>query len=176
MTCKEIWIDIIIPLLASLIGGLVTLLGVVVTIKHETKCRKEDEKRLYKPFFASLNSYDDKIDKNTSRIDFQSDDDKGMHELLFGNIQNFDFSHFIIEKVVISDTEYYPVTNSVISKNETISLYVYGSKKEVNAALLYVYDVLGNQYIYDMIIGAKTPERNYSFVEKYILIREKKSK
>jgi hypothetical protein len=40
MNCKEIITEIIIPLIS---GGL-TLIGVLITIKHENKIRKEDIK------------------------------------------------------------------------------------------------------------------------------------
>ena len=39
--CYVIWSDIIIPLIAALIGGGLTLLGVVLTIKSENKKAKK---------------------------------------------------------------------------------------------------------------------------------------
>ena len=44
MQCYDYWKDIIIPLLSALIGGFVTMLGVIITIKWESK--KEKKKRV----------------------------------------------------------------------------------------------------------------------------------
>ena len=166
--------NVVIPIVSAVYGGLITLVGVAWTIRKADIDRNEIERKQYKPFFVLLNVYDKKIDKDVTRLDFESKNDKEMFGLLDGYIQNLDFSHFIIEKIVIADTEYYPITNSVIEKNEIISLSVYGSKKEVQSALLYISDVLGYKYIYNMILETETPEHRCKCVEKCTLIREEK--
>lgn len=50
LTMKEVWINIIVPLLAALFGGLLALIGVLVTLKFEKKKRKEDFKLQYRPY------------------------------------------------------------------------------------------------------------------------------
>lgn len=63
----EILKDIIIPLISAFIGGGVTFWGIKKTIQYEQICRKEDEKRYYKPFFIALNEYDDKVKGKTCK-------------------------------------------------------------------------------------------------------------
>ena len=45
---KDVFADIIIPLLAAFIGGGMTLFGVKQTIRHENELRQEDYRRSQK--------------------------------------------------------------------------------------------------------------------------------
>lgn len=170
MDCKEVVTGIIVPIVSAIIGGLLTMWGVIHTIRHENKCRKEDEHKLYKPLFMSIPVYDDRVDRNTIVVNLESDEDKGMYSLLQGYIKNLDFSHFIIDKVVVNDTAYSPYANSVIEKNSAISIGVYGSQQEVNTAALYISDVLGNKYVYN-IIFEYNQESGYRIIKDYVLIK-----
>ena len=58
MNCSyKIWADILIPLIAALIGGGLTLLGVVLTIKWEKRKDKEEYLERIRPFFVLENAY-----------------------------------------------------------------------------------------------------------------------
>lgn len=46
--------DVIIPILASIIGGLFTFIGVYMTIQHEKKKEQEERKLQNKPLFYRL--------------------------------------------------------------------------------------------------------------------------
>ena len=50
--CYTIWSDIIIPLIAALIGGGLTLIGVIWTIKAEKKKDKKAYLERIRPFFV----------------------------------------------------------------------------------------------------------------------------
>lgn len=167
----DIFVDIVIPLVSAFIGGLVTLIGIIITINHERKCRKEDEIKLYKPFFVSLTAYDEKTKRSLHSVCFESDIDNGMYHLIDGYIENLDISHFTIEKVVIGNISYYPTSNAVVEKNSVLSIQVYGDKKVIESATLHIYDVLENKYIYDMIFEEEA-EKGCRIVEKYTLSRK----
>lgn len=171
MDCYNIFVDIVIPLVSAFIGGLVTLVGIIITINHERTCRKEDEIKLYKPFFVSLTAYDEKTKKRLPDVVFESNIDKGMHRLIDGYIENLDISHFTIEKVVIGNTSYFPISNAVVEKNCVLSIQVYGNEKIIESATLHIYDVLENKYIYDMIFQEKA-EQGCRIVEKYTLSKK----
>lgn len=171
MDCYNIFVDIVIPLVSAFIGGLVTLIGIIITINHERKCRKEDEIKLYKPFFVSLTAYDEKTKRSLPSVCFESGIDNGMYRLIDGYIENLDISHFTIEKVVIGNISYYPTSNAVVEKNSVLSIQVYGDKKVIESATLHIYDVLENKYIYDMIFEEEA-EKGCRIVEKYTLSRK----
>lgn len=46
---KEIWFYVVIPLLSAFIGGMITFLGVLITIKFEKKSRDINFKNKYRP-------------------------------------------------------------------------------------------------------------------------------
>ena len=173
MECYNVWVDILIPLISAFLGGLLTVIGVICTIKHENKCRKNDERKLYKPLFVALGSLD-LFDEDCIVIDLESNVDKDMFCLLEGYIKNLDFSHFIIDSIVINDIEYYPVNNSVIEKNSEILFRVFGNQKEIRLATLNTLDVLGNKYIYNVIFNEKAEQR-CMVAEKYVLSRRIKN-
>lgn len=165
----EIFKDIVIPLLSALIGGGVTFWGIKKTIRHEQTCRKEDEKRYYKPFFIALNKYDDKVKGKITKIDFENNETNLC--LINGYVQNFDFSHFCIEKIVVNDISYYPVTNAVIEKNAIVQVNVFGDKKDIQTAELYIHDILGNQYLYELEFEENT-EPQIKIITNFNLLNE----
>lgn len=52
MTCYDILRDVVIPLLAAILGGSITLAGVYLTIRKSERNRKEDEIKKAKPLFS----------------------------------------------------------------------------------------------------------------------------
>ena len=50
--CYIIWTDIIIPIIAALIGGGLTLSGVILTIQAEKKKAKKEYLEKIRPFFV----------------------------------------------------------------------------------------------------------------------------
>lgn len=171
MMC-ELLTNIFIPLISAFIGGAVTFWGVKITINYEKECRVEDKKRFFKPFFISLNKYDNEVKGRTAKIDFEvKDNQEGMYSLINGYIKNFDFSHFIIEKIVINKTSYYPVMNYVIEKNAIVEIEVFGDKKNIENAILYTRDILDNLYLYKLVFEEDT-ENPIKIIKKYKLVKE----
>lgn len=75
MNCSyKIWTDILIPLIAALIGGGLTLLGVVLTIKWEKRKADEDHLEKIRPFFVLENAYTSDINQiKIKQIDVKDD-------------------------------------------------------------------------------------------------------
>lgn len=65
MTTKEIIFYIIIPLLSALLGGGLTLLGVLITVNRNNKDRKEDEIKKINRYYLSLKEGQQKYQKIT---------------------------------------------------------------------------------------------------------------
>ena len=52
MTGYEVFKDVVIPILAAILGGLITFLGVLLTINKADKVRREDEIKKARPLFS----------------------------------------------------------------------------------------------------------------------------
>ena len=172
MDCYNIWVDIVIPLISAFLGGLVTMIGVICTINHENKCRKNDEYKLYKPLFVALSSLDS-LNKEFIKVEFESNVDTDMFCLLEGYITNLDFSCFVIESIEIDNLKYYPYKNAVVEKDSAIHFEVYGTRKDIQVATLNTYDAIGNKYIYNVVVKEDAGQKS-RIAENYILLGRRK--
>lgn len=78
MNCSyKIWADILIPLIASLIGGGLTLIGVFLTIKWEKRKAKEEYLEKIRPFFVLENEYPPDLSQTKIRKIYAKDDSMG---------------------------------------------------------------------------------------------------
>ena len=98
MNKYEILKDIIIPILASIIGGIFTYIGVYITIKHEKNKEKEEQILFNKPLFCRLD-YRQEYDAKKA-VDFvlgvgNFDEKAGQ---IFGVIKNTDNAILIIDE------------------------------------------------------------------------------
>lgn len=152
--------EIIIPIIAAVYGGLLTLVGVAWTIRKSDNDRVEEERLKVKPLVFICNPYATSIDKTTL-----------MKGLLFsqrniGTLERatVDEEAYILPQIVISNSDYsysairgFRVNNDyhiydygqVVPKNKTICLennfrFKYTDKIEYVAILLQ--DMLGNLY------------------------------
>ena len=131
--------DVIIPIVASFIGGILTLGGVIITINSQKKKDIEDKKLRIKPYFYANNSYqiingldkaDDFVMVNESKI-------KGDYE---------------IEGIIVIDGKYYfPEHGNIIDKDTIFYLYIFPDEiKNANEIYLTVTDVMNNEYYYKL--------------------------
>ena len=154
LTCNEIIIYIIIPILSAIIGGSLTLIGVLLTIGNENKKRREEVKLATKPLFyiadptqvySSKNFVDIVlIEKNEKKYD------EG-YELIF---KNTDKAIFIIEYIEINGIKHYPKYGDVVDKNLLFCLRLLVKKGVLNCMknriILSVNDLLNNNYKYQL--------------------------
>lgn len=157
---------IVTTIVAAVYGGLLTLVGVAWTIRHSTEERKlmekkreaerkEEERKKYKPYFN--HSFPEKFD-------FPNSNDNTVCVILIGKGQkvknkiltyvcNSNNSIFKIDGISLNG-EFYPskATNLILEGQKiAICCYVY-KDIDLNQAVarLYVSDILGNQYIYNI--------------------------
>lgn len=157
---------IVTTIVAAVYGGILTLVGVAWTIRHSTEERKlmekkreaerkEEERKKYKPYFN--HSFPEKFD-------FPNSNDNTVCVILIGKGQkvknkiltyvcNSNNSIFKIDGISLNG-EFYPskATNLILEGQKiAICCYVY-KDIDLNQAVarLYVSDILGNQYIYNI--------------------------
>ena len=140
---------IIIPLLSALLGGTV---GVFFTIVYESRQRKKAQKLAFKPWIYSSG-------KNVSF------DSNSLNEIVFGN-SNFEFADISSLYIYLHNTDngicvlkrfqteskaYYPNQNSIADKNSISRIQiVFEPGDTLKEMELYIEDVFGNLYIYDV--------------------------
>ncbi len=151
MNTKEITCNIIIPIVAALLSGSLTLMGVLISIKHENKKRKEEKKESIKPLLYLINPMQDYNYKITPTYYFENDnlESNGYIEIILKNTDN---AILILDSVQIEENIYYPSNGNVVDKNTIFYSHIYaykGTKKDKKTNMIMVVkDSMGNAYKY----------------------------
>lgn len=168
--------NVIISVYSAVIGGGLTLVGVIITIKRQEKENKEQDRLRYYPYFNIYMNMGKKIDfDNCYLIDAAVKEIKEediykttikdnemiyhMDTLVF---QNSDHSSFVIDKITINDKPLYKKQKLVL-KNEKFDIantnYFISEKDKLPEIKLYISDMLKNNYIFKIDFQAKVEER-----------------
>ena len=166
MNCTTIINNIIIPIICALIGGGLTLIGVILTIKHETKIRNENKKLEVKPWLVLLGAYNTTIDEcgnNSIHMATCLDDYHQYRNNVFVlNINNTDNGMCIVDRIISNNTTFIPIKgNYVVEKNRNINILVHIGKSEkatgteivtvdINKIVLIIKDIYGTEYLYEI--------------------------
>lgn len=155
MSTKEIIINIMIPLLTSVINVAVVLYTVLVTIRNENNNRIVELKYSLKPYFYVINQFQSYDYKHTKEYYFFLE--KSEHRNRFFQIimHNTDNAIMLLDYIKINDEYYYPKYGDAVDKNDTFMINIYISDNidlvsNNNTILLSVNDVLQNNYIYNI--------------------------
>lgn len=165
MCWYKIYVDIIGPLICSLIGGLLTVLGVYLTIKYEKRKDKETIKFNSKPLFYRLDSRQDYDYKNAK--DYFLKDNNEVLIRIFGIFHNTDKAYLILSYASINNKKYIPINGNVIDKDEIFNLYIDVSEelKDDEELVLVIKDIYDNTYKY--IIEYKSIRNGYAEIENF---------
>ena len=149
MQCYDCWKDIIIPLLSALIGGFVTMLGVIITIKWESKKEKKNRIEAAKPWIYSLD-YEESYDCISTNDIYLSANGMATNIERFIIIKSTGNGIGIIERFETENMVYYPFIGRILDKNSVTHVRICLSEKNetLKNMFLYVSDVYGNQYKY----------------------------
>lgn len=148
------WITgVIIPLIAALIGGGLTMWGVVYTIKSQ---RKDEEKRrrdAVRPFLYSCPKEPGYQKPIMKMYVFSNPDEPcmGQDMAYFGIIKNTDNGIMILDRVETENNRYYPEADTVVEKNQMFELkvrWIISGNETLKDVRLFVKDIYGNEYQY----------------------------
>ena len=144
---------VIIPLVSSVIGGGLTVWGVILTIKEDSRIRKEDIRIQNEPLFYILDPNQDYDNTNIKEYDFKSiEEAKGYIQILF---KNTDKTPFVLEYININGKTYLPQNGTVVDKNDIFFVNVHTNdnlmSNKTNNAFMAIKDVLNIEYKYKLI-------------------------
>lgn len=142
--------EIVIPLVSSIYGGILTLVGVAWTIKKADFDRKEERKNSVKPYLYPISYGKELSNNNFIFAEFFRNEQSKISNCI-GVIQNTDNGIFILKEIVInSDTYKIPVTK-FIDKNNAAKIFIYDEKQiTIESIFLLGTDVLGNVIKYKL--------------------------
>lgn len=163
--------NILITIYSAVVGGSLTLIGVLISIKNQEKIREEDvanekikENLKYKPYFSGNSNKYLKLNEK-SRFVIKTSKSFTHDEILTRPLNNndeifymypirflnSDNSNFIIEKITINNEEC-KQKNILINKNETFDIegfkYIIDGKDNVPEIKIFIKDFLENRYLY----------------------------
>ena len=167
-------VDIIIPIACALIGGGLTLIGVIITIRHENKKAKNEYTERIRPYFVVEQCYlPNAIPKDVSTIYFADDSTNDpidgdiiyhWNSLLLTNVSE---NVCLIDYVRIGKTKYniydrVPIkaSQSIVLKGYPLSTYI--CAKGIESVAIGVQDRQQNNYEYDVLfeISDAVPKEN----------------
>ena len=164
MQCSNTFVDIWIPIISAVIGGLLTLSGVIITILWQSHKDHIEKESMIKPFIIVEPPL---LSPNTSKIIyFQNSfvNDNPEQSVIFWNslvITNCSNNPCILRYVTINDQVNKLFEPNPFKPNETIELIPYELKvfpldniKEISLGL---YDSSFNSYEYKFIFTINTP-------------------
>lgn len=153
MSKNEIIINIIVPLVSSLIGGGLTVIGVILSIRHENKMKKKEIQKENKPFLYLINPLQEYDYKSVQQFVFDNKNIKsnGFIEVILKNTDN---AIMIMNIVKVDDVDYYPCNGRVVDKNTIICIRVAIDENIENikksTIIFSISDVMGNEYKYKL--------------------------
>lgn len=145
--------EIVIPVVAAVYGGLLTLVGVILTIKKSDKDRKEDELKKARPIFAyNMLKLEPKLDVTVQKVCI-SDSTEQLQEACdtYVELENSPLSSFEIKRVYHDGKWVNMEGNTTVLPSSKCILNFRFVDKPLSL-FLEVEDILGNEYYYQLFI------------------------
>lgn len=150
---------IITTIVAAVLGGALTLVGVAWTIRRQDDLHRRDEKSKNKPMFRYCIVHND-IEDYVMVFCFEGIDDRKSGDFFHFDyvFKNFDNANFILEYIIVNDIKMYPQFDANIEKNEYFIIRGLCKKGEiVTKYLIGVKDILGNDYTFELLFDCDEP-------------------
>jgi hypothetical protein len=149
----DILYNVIVPLICAIIGGGMTLWGVLITIRREKKAAHEQKVEEYKPFLFSLN---ENAKVNLDEMVFFTfgrgiESDAPAFISVEGRIKNIGQKACILDRIETSNCTYIPFDGNILDSGRVCQLLIYAETDLEAKWTLFVRDILGNEYNYELL-------------------------
>ena len=165
MDFYKIYVDIIGPILCSIVGGAFTVIGVYLTIRNERRKEAKENQLSNKPLFYRIDPMQDY--DNKSSIDYIMKSNNEIKDYkLYGIFKNTEKAIMILDYISVNDKKYYPKNGNVVDKDKIFNLHIYLEEglKSNDEVILVINDVLDNQYKYKIEFEANNKT---SFIKSF---------
>ena len=144
------WItDIIIPLSSAVIGGILALIGVFITLSHERKERKKEQKDKVKPIIINYMANTARKDTQALKFLFEADEKPRSRDII-GVFKNTDNGILFIDYIETETKKYYTEHSSVVDKNTVFYIYLSITNGEtLKKCIIHCHDIFGTKYYYE---------------------------
>lgn len=141
--------EIIIPIIAAVYGGLLTLVGVAWTIKKSDNDRKIEEKQKAKPIFTFVMKLQPLINIDGEKVCFDNEETIKFPNNVTALLENSEQAVFSVERVY-HDNKWWEIQgNKVVLPNSSVYLD-FNFTEDVNKLFIEIKDRLGNIYYYQI--------------------------
>lgn len=170
----------IVTVFAGVVGGVLTLVGVLMEIRHQERVRKEDKLEEYKPWFTAYTDWvGEDIKTNTVKCYMFSRNENEnlyihenhainklsksgvLYEIPHIIFKNTDQSNFIIKKITINGCESYQ-KNNIIRKSDDFYLYnllIIDDDGSIPEVLIHTVDILKNKYVFKVVFEESVKDK-----------------
>lgn len=145
---------IVTTVVASVYGGLLTLMGVAWTIKHSEKLKHEEARAKAKPLFTfNYITYED-LKINHKKVCFIMDISTGIES--YAEFENSDMSSFTITRFYYEKNWHLAESNNVMLPNNTLLVQLMRNDM-IEHVIMEVVDIYKRKYYYDLMFVCMPP-------------------
>ena len=156
--------EIVLTIIASLLGGVLTLLGVAWTIKKADEDKRDMQRLSLKPWIVWVHERRIVVSEQQNCF-FSLSGCRETDSTAIACLKNTDNGIAILKKIITAQFEYYPSGDATVDKNSKFILRVSFDESDRQEDMrLIVEDVLHNEYEYRFITG-DFPERKIGLFE-----------
>ena len=162
----DVCVDIIIPVISAILGGFLTMWGVLFTIKRERENAKEQTRLAAKPWLFSLDDSEYFDSSDVHGIVVAAKEKHESHKELTIVIRNTDNGVGIVKKLQTENNTYLPISGRIIDKSSINYLQIVIAPNEtLKDMYLFITDIYNNVYKYK--VEQVTHERNLRITEQH---------
>lgn len=160
----NMFIDIFLPIICALISGGLTVIGVLLTIKHENKKSRIDIINSKKPYIYRIDYMQEYNSKDSVDYNFYPEETSSIkpNYRIYGILKNTDNAIMILDNISINGKKFYSINGDVIDKNTIFNIYIYSYNKmsKDDEIILSIKDILNNRYRYKLEVRIGQNENN----------------
>ena len=124
---------IVVALTAALIGGFLTMLGVMLTIKKSDRDKKDERMNQIRPFFYYTPYYDGPKNRENEKLvvhdkTFSNGNEKADYRML-GRFVNSNKIEFLLKSIIVNNVEFRCTFDPAVSKGELFMVHLQSDVK-----------------------------------------------
>lgn len=135
--------------ISAFIGGLIALVGVVITLRHEAEVQKKERIDRAKPIMINYPARAVPERGRVPHYHFRASEDISPSEL-YGVFKNTDNAVLFLDSIETETKQYFPQRNSAVDKNAAFIIALHIVEGEtLKQCRIHCHDIFGHKYFYE---------------------------